>query len=133
MLMQDSEFLKQFEAHTLDSSYFDHYGHLRLAWLYLNMHTLDVAIAKVTTGISSYATSLGATDKFQHTLSEAIVRIMALRLQVDTPDDFAGFLASNPDLVENIPGVVGSYYTQETLYSDLAKVQFVEPDLRPII
>jgi len=130
--MQDREFLNQFEAHTLDPSYFGHQGHLRLAWLYLNSYPLETAISKVTTGISSYAESLGATDKFQHTLTEAIVRIMAIRLEPDTPVSLELFLARNNDLVENIWGVVGRYYSQETLNSELAKAQFVEPDLRSI-
>jgi hypothetical protein len=130
--MQDREFLKQFEAHTLDPAYFAHHGHLRIAWLYLNSYPLETAISKVTSGISSYAESLGATDKFQHTLTEAIVRVMALRLEPDTSVNLELFLARNSDLVENIWGVVGRYYSQETLNSELAKAQFVEPDLRPI-
>jgi hypothetical protein len=132
MTIQDTEFLNQFEAHTLDPSYFDHHGHLRLAWLYLNKYQSEVAISKVTTGISGYAASLGVTNKFQHTLTEAIVRIMALRLDEDTSDTIECFLESNYDLVEDIWGVVGSYYSKEQLNSDVAKIQFVEPDLRPI-
>lgn len=132
MTIQDTEFLNQFETHTLDPSYFDHHGHLRLAWLYLNKYQSKVAISKVTTGISGYAASLGVTNKFQHTLTEAIVRIMALRLDEDTSDTIECFLESNYDLVEDIWGVVGSYYSKEQLNSDVAKIQFVEPDLRPI-
>ena len=81
MTINDSDFLQQFEDHTLDPSHFDHLGHLRLAWLYLNRYELELAIDKVTNGISGYAASLGATDKFQHTLTEALVRNMADRIK----------------------------------------------------
>lgn len=133
MSISDSEFLNQFEALTLDPKYFSHNGHLRLAWLYLNSSDLNEAIDKVTTGISNYANSLGATDKFQHTLTEAIVRIMAMRIEKHPTNSFASFLQANPDLVKDIWGVVGTYYSSETLNSEQAKKQFVEPDLKPFL
>jgi hypothetical protein len=81
MTINYSDFLKTFENKELDPSSFDRLGHLRLAWLYLNNCKIEAAIDKVANGISDYATSLGATDKFQYTLTEAIVRGMANRLE----------------------------------------------------
>lgn len=132
MTINDSEFLKQFENQTLAPTYFNHAGHLRLAWLYLNENKLEVAVNKVTNGISSYATSLGATDKFQHTFTEAIVRIMGKRLEAGQFSDLPSFLSSNKDLVEDIWAVVGQYYSKDKLNSDIAKSEYVEPDLLPI-
>lgn len=132
MSISDSEFLKQFEEQSLCSSHFDHWGHLRIAWLYLNKYPLALAIDKTTCGISIYAASLGATDKFQHTLTEAIVRIMAKRIECAQFENLEGFLAANQDLLVDIWGVVGRHYSEARLNSDLAKSQFVSPDLLPI-
>lgn len=130
MKISDTEFIKQFESHSLDPKHFNHLGHLRIAWLYLNKATLEKAIYKVISGVSSYACSLGAADKFRHTLTEATVRIMALRMQKHS--NFLEFLASNNDLVEELSSVLAQHYSHELLYSDKAKVEFVMPDLKPL-
>jgi hypothetical protein len=131
MAITGEKFLEQFESQTLKPELFDHYGHLRLAWLYLNKYPLKIAVEKVTGGISTYASSLGATDKFQHTLTEAIVRIMANRLNCGNDDSFEAFLVTNRDLVDDIYSVVRLHYSDERLNSDLARSSFVDPDLIP--
>jgi hypothetical protein len=130
MEISDKEFIKQFEDHSLDPKHFNHIGHLRIAWLYLNDGTLEQAIYNVTSGVSSYACSLGAADKFQHTLTEAIVKIMAFKMVKQS--SFSKFLASNKDLIEDLPSILRKHYSHELLYSDKAKKEFVEPDLTPL-
>ena len=130
-LLSDKEFLDQFENLTLDPAQFNHYGHIRLAWLYLTQHPLDEAIIKVTRGIQAFATSQDATDKFRHTLTEAIVRIMSARMQTSSNDSLDEFLSINRDLTDNMMQVVGKHYSGEILDSEPAKTGFVEPDLAP--
>ncbi len=132
MKISDQSFISQFEKQTLDPCHFDHYGHLRLAWIYLNSYPLELAVEKVTRGISDYANSLGATDKFQHTLTEAIVRIMAERLKESEAGDLGNFLAANPDLVQDVLGLVKRYYSDALLASPTARERFVAPDLLPL-
>ncbi len=88
MKLSDKEFIEAFEDQSLQPELFNHYGHLRLGWLYLKAYPLDIAIEKTVSGISAYASSLGATDKFQHTLTEAIIRIMAVRMKQKPFDSF---------------------------------------------
>jgi len=130
MSLSDREFLRQFEQLTLAEQEFSHLGHLRLAWLYLNKYDLPSAVVKTSKGITAYANSLGATDKFHPTLTEAIVRIMHSRLQ---PDDKSldAYLDRNQDLVENMWAVLHEFYSPDLLFSDRAKREFVEPDLKP--
>jgi len=132
MTISDTAFLEQFESQTLPPDLFDHRGHLRLTWLYLNKLPLEKAIGSITNGIAAYASSLGATDKFQHTLSEAIIRIVDLRMESGIEDTLGAFLDNNKDLVEDIWAVVGVHYSHETLTSKTARKRFVEPDLLPI-
>lgn len=133
MSITDAVFLERFEDLTLAPEYFNHRGHLRLAWLYLRMYSLETAIDKVKNGISAYASSLGATEKFQHTLTEAIVRIMAVRLNEGSYHSFEDYLENNSDLVDDLWNVVTEYYSVERLTSDTARGVFLEPDIKPFL
>ena len=126
----DDAFLDAFENCSLPESEFDHRGHLRLAWLYLERYSLDEAIQRTSDGIRNYAASLGAHGKFHRTLTEAIVRIMHGRKQVSSIHDLDGFLAGNPDLIENMKEVVNSHYSEARLFSDEARAVYLPPDLR---
>lgn len=132
MSLSDREFIRQFEQKTLPQVYFDHRGHLRLAWLYLNHCSLDEAIRKTIRGIKAYADSLGATGKFHHTLTEAVVRIMYGRLQQGRFSTLDAFLSANPDLVQNLRAVLRSYYSEDRLNSVVARRGFEFPDLRKL-
>lgn len=131
--LSDAEFMQQFEQQTLDPAEFNHKGHLRIAWLYLQTEELDAAIDKVCGGIKRYAESLGATDKFHHTLTEAIVRLMALKKQDSTETGFEGFLSAHPELVNDLPALLANYYSEAVLKSATAKQEYVAPDLSDIV
>ena len=130
MGLNDQQFIAEFEACTLDPKCFSHVGHLRLGWLYLDAYPLEVAVQKVTTGIAKYASALGVTDKFQYTLTQAALMIIYARKQQGSSQDFNGFLEQNPDLVNDMMGVLLRHYSADVLSSALAKSQFVAPDLK---
>lgn len=132
MNLVDKEFQIQFEGLSLPESQFDHIGHLRIAFIYLRQNDLADAIEKTCHGIDQYATSLGAADKFNHTLTEATVRIMASRIQSDQCDNFADFKSRNPDIVNNLKSVLSQHYDHHTLFGEQAKRQFVQPDKQPL-
>lgn len=126
--ISDQAFIAQFENLTLDPVYFDHVGHLRLTWLYLNQYALDVSIQKVCKGINAYATHLGAPDKFHVTITQAMVRLVAARMQPQERS-WQYFLANNQDIVENALSVLCRDYTKERLLSEEARHVWLEPDL----
>ena len=131
MKMTDQEFMTQFEGLTLHPQHFNHRGHLRLAWLYLMQYPLEVAIEKTAVGIKNYATHLGATGKYHHTLTVAIVRVMNGRIHKSPSPTFAQFLDENPDLLNKLPQLLQQHYSHDLLYSKQAKSEYVEPDLLP--
>ncbi|WP_163831056.1 hypothetical protein [Spartinivicinus ruber] len=128
MPLSDADFIDQFERKILSPEHFNHIGHLRLAWLYLQKNSLTNAVFKTTTGIQAYANHLGATDKFHHTITEALVYIIHNRLIGQTDPTFADFLSTNQDLVNNAKAVIYQYYSEEILYSLEAKQFFIKPD-----
>ncbi|WP_020410225.1 hypothetical protein [Hahella ganghwensis] len=130
--LEDQVFQAEFENNTLNPECFDHVGHLRIAWLYLQQCDLETALQKTCLGIKSYAESLGAAGKYHHTLTDALVRIMAMRLSETTGESFQAFLEQNSDLVNDALGVVQQYYSQDLLNREEARLSWVAPDLRAL-
>lgn len=128
--LSDNTFIEQFENQTLPPQHFDHLGHLRIAWLYLNRYSLEQAISRVCGGIKTYAESLGASTKFHFTITDAIVRIMAVRMKPH--QDRSAFLAANADLVDSAVTVLHQYYSKELLFSEQARQRVMAPDLKAI-
>ena len=139
--LTDLQFITQFEDLSLDPGYFNHLGHLRLAWLYLLEHDLDTALDRVCCGIKAYAESLGASDKFHYTLTDAIVRIehqrmMLLQQQLNVGSLNAGqwsdFIAANADLVNDGQKVLQQYYSPQLLATEQARLGRVEADIKSL-
>ena len=128
----DTEFLTQFENQTLSPVHFKHIGHLRLAWLYLNNNDVDTAVKLICSGIQAYAESLGASTKFHLTITDAIARIMAKRIEIMSEKTWDLFLSENSDLVEDALSVLYQYFSKELLFSEEARISLVQPDIRPL-
>jgi hypothetical protein len=131
MELDEKRYLEQFERLELGPEHFDHVGHLYMAWLHLRHYEVDEACARVCTGIRRLAEKFGALEKFHHTLSEALMRIIAGRMQV-CDGDFEAFLCANPDLLEDARGVLGQHYSDQCLALKQARSDWVEPDREPI-
>ena len=58
LTISDHDFITQIEKLTLDPAYFDHKGHMRLAWLYVTTETLDIAQQHYADVLSRYATNM---------------------------------------------------------------------------
>ena len=129
MQLSDDEFVQQFEARSLDPIHFNHVGHLRLCWLYLQQYDLETAIEKICTGIQSYAMSLGANDKFHRTITEFLVRLIHSRVISQNNASFTAFLANNDDLVNRAQDVLHQFYSASLLRSATARLNYRQPDL----
>lgn len=130
--IDDETFLVRFHDLSLDPALFDHRGHLRLAWLVLQRDDVDIAIEKVAGGIRAYAESQGARTKYHATITDAIVRIMARRIDRMGSRNFEAFLVANSDLVDNAFELLCRHFSHPLLLSDAARLGVLEPDLEPI-
>lgn len=130
--LTDSQFLTQFENHSLDPIHFKHRGHIRLAWLYLTMYDFSKAVEKTCTGIKYYALSLGASDKFNKTITVAIMQIIYSRLQGLNDNSWQGFATSNADILDDALSLLLEHYSAQRLFSQSAKTTFIAPDIQPI-
>ena len=130
--MNDDDFVQAFFDCRLAGNEFDHRGHLRVAWLLLQRFPISEAIERTCNGIARIAAHFGAPDKYNRTMSEALVRLIAAARHNSGTQTLEQFLEVNPMFATNARGVLANYYSHERLTSPDAKRQFVEPDLRAL-
>ena len=128
-ISSDDDFLSAFNNCSASPSAFDHLGHLRIGWIHLQRYPLEIAVKLTCDGIERFASHLGVPGKYNRTLSEALLRIMASRGAADKSKTWAVFLNENPDLVGGALELLGKYYSMDYVMSPLAKKVFMTPDL----
>ncbi|MCE4556685.1 hypothetical protein [Pelomonas cellulosilytica] len=128
----DEAFLSAITRCDLPPADFGHLQHLWLAWLHLRRTTLPEAIERTCTDIDRFARHHGARDKFNRTLTEALVRLMAGRGATQATLDWAGFQHRNADLVRDAAGLLARHYSPTLLASAEARRQFQPPDRLPL-
>ena len=125
--MNDSEFIRRFEANDLDG--FSHRDHIRLAFAYARRGGVRAAIDGAR-GIRRFAEAHGATRKYHDTMTVAWARVVG-RLAVDSaPLPFGAFLDAHPELLRR--DLLSAHYSEGLLFSEQARASFVEPDLAPL-
>jgi len=127
----DEEFLAAMEAATWPGERFGHREHVRLAWLYLRREGLEAGAARIRGTIQRYATSLGAAGKYHETMTLAWCAHVYGALR-ETPglESFEAFLAAHPALRDS--RLLERNYRQETLGSEVARREWVAPDVAPL-
>ena len=127
----DDDLLAGFNDHSRPIEAFNHPGHLRVAWIFLQRFRLPDAINLVCSGIARFAAHVGAASKFHRTMTEALVRLMAHGGACDPALCWDDFLAANPQLVSAATQVLARYYSSAQLADSHAQHRFVLLDLRP--
>ncbi|SDS71316.1 hypothetical protein [Pseudomonas oryzae] len=130
--MSDDQFLAAFLDSSMPPAGFDHLGHMRAAWLLLQRRPFEDAVAETCNAIARLATRLGVPEKYNRTLSEALVRLMAHGGASNRALSWPDFLAANADLVGDARRVLVRHYSDETLYSEAARECFTAPDRQPL-
>src|ERR1051326_8366206 len=121
--MNDEKFLSAFEAPTLEE--FHHRDHIKIAYLYLRGHPLDVAITKVRTGLQALAVAWNAPvddlEKGYHeTMTQAWVRLVHLTLaDWGAAENAEAFCNQQPQLMQKTR--LELFYSRERLMTWEAK------------
>jgi len=124
--LNDAEFLAAFHSYSLSPSCFRHADHLRLAWLHVHQHPLEIAIENIRCGIQAYAKQLGKPDIYHETLTIAWVRLIASH---DEPT-FDDFLSQNEYRLKG--ELLYRFWSPERLQSESARKAWLPPDLAPL-
>jgi hypothetical protein len=110
---------------------FGHREHLRLAWLALEeAASTSAAQDRVSQVIQTIAGEMGVPQRYNRTVTDAWVRIVAHCRTVGGAPTFDDLLHEHPWLLDK--RLLMRHYTSRTLASDEARRAWVEPDVLPI-
>jgi hypothetical protein len=129
--LTDDIFERQFADCSFDPELFTHEAHLRLAWIHIRKYGIDQAIRNICSQIRQYTISLGATDKYNETVTIAGIRAVYHFMLKSETETFSDFIAGNPRLKFNFKELLGLHYNTNIFISDKAKKTYLEPELLP--
>ena len=119
------------EQSALHPEVFSHEAHLRWGWLLLENNDLEEAIDKACNQLRHYTKHLGASDKYNETVTIAAMRaIYHFRLKSDA-NNFRDFISGAPRLKTSFRELMDSHYSENIFKSPIAKNQYLEPDKAP--
>jgi hypothetical protein len=130
--LNDREFRAAFEAGAFAPADFSHRAHVRLAYVYLADSDVDLALERMRAALVSFLSHHGIpASKYHETLTRAWVlavnHFMHRSPEATNADDF---IDRNPMLLDT--KIMLTHYSAGLLFSEAARVEFVEPDLDPI-
>jgi hypothetical protein len=128
----DREFRAAFEAGAYAPADFSHRAHVRLAYAYLAGSDRDVALERYRAALIGFLSHHGIpASKYHETLTSAWIlavhHFMHRSPEAASADDF---IERNPLLLDS--KIMLTHYSTGLLFSDVARAEFVEPDLDPI-
>jgi hypothetical protein len=126
--MTNHQLIHRFETDSLAEASFHHADHVRLAFAYLSEYPPLQALDKFSTALKRYAVARGKAGLYSETVTYAYFFLIRERMARTTVADWNEFALHNPDLLAWKDGILGRYYQEETLQSDLARIIFLFPD-----
>jgi hypothetical protein len=128
----DLMFLRDFEACKVSPDSFDHSAHVRLAYIYLCKHSVEVSTERMKQALLAFLAHLGAgPGKYHETITRAWIMAVAHFMDKSAPcSSAAAFIAGSPQLLDS--RIMLSHYSAGVLFSPQARESFVEPDVESI-
>ena len=127
--ISDEEFINQYEMGTLPAASFHHREHVRVVWLYLQSYSVLETLARFSENLKRFAAANGKANLYHETITWSCVFLINERMERNGKGSgWDNFAESNADLFVWKPSVLESYYTDQTLSSELARKTFVFPE-----
>ena len=126
--MKDEHLIEKFEQCQLPPGEFHHDTHIRLAWTYLNRHSLPEALIKIREGIKAFAECHNVPDLYHETITFAYAILINERIASRPGLSWTEFQRSNSALFDWKPSILNQYYSEELLNSPSAKSCLVMPN-----
>jgi len=127
----DEAFIQALEDGTFPAALFTHEAHLRLAWLSLRSREVTEASEQVVCLLKAYTAHLGASDKYNHTVTVAGVYAVHHFMRKTNATSFSVFLDAFPQLKYKFKELLFSHYSKNIFTLEHAKSTFMTPDLAP--
>jgi hypothetical protein len=126
--MSNEELIQRFEIDAVPEDSFHHSDHVRLAFAYLCEYPVLAALEKFASALKRFAAARGKTQLYNETITCAYFFLIRERMAGCECADWEEFARRNADLLIWKDGILGRYYRETTLKSDLARRVFVLPD-----
>jgi hypothetical protein len=126
--MSNQELIRRFESDAVPEDSFHHADHVRLAFAYLCEYPVLLALEKFASALKQFATARGKTQLYNETITCAYFFLIRERMARCEGADWEDFANHNPDLLVWKGGILGRYYKEATLKSELARAVFLFPD-----
>ena len=107
---------------------FHHADHVRLAFAYLSRYPVLHALERFAWALKRFATAHGKPELYHETITHAYFFLIRERMARCGRCEWDEFARGNPDLLVWKGGILGRYYQETTLKSELARSVFVLPD-----
>ena len=129
---EDIEFRTAFENGDIQAADFHHRDHLRLAYVYLCEQETKPAFELFRRQVKKFLSDNGVPDdKYHETVTSSWVQAVRHFMEMcDSASSFEEMISKDSRLLGM--DVMLTHYRKETLFSDLARREFVQPDLEPI-
>ena len=127
--LSDADFKKQFENCELSPADFSHQAHLRLAWINIETYGIEKAAEEMQKQLINFVTFLGATDKYNKTVTLSAMKVVHHFRMKSKSDNFRDFIEEFPRLDHNFKELLASHYSFDIINSAQAKIDYLEPDL----
>ena len=136
--MNDEELLRKFEDLTLPFAQWTHRAHVKVAFLYLKLHSFEEALLRIRRGIQAYnahnQVPESPTSGYNETTTHAFLHLIAATMsnygqQMPTPTADS-FCDTHPQLMTR--NVLRLFYSPQQRMHPQAKSRFIEPDLAPL-
>jgi hypothetical protein len=129
--MTDVELTRALERGEIVNEHFHHCSHLHVAWVYLSESSCaDEAASKMRRTLRRFAASAGKDEKYHETITLFWVHFLARMRTAKSGESLKRIVDANPHLLEKDFPL--GYYSSERLFSDTARMSWVEPDLKPL-
>lgn len=129
--LSDAEFISQFIRCELNPADFSHEAHLRLAWINVNEYGIQKGEMEIQDQLKAFVDFVGAKDKYNKTVTIAAIKLVHHFMLKSSSDNFKDFIAEFPRLKSSFKELLDSHYSFDIFNSDLAKKEYLEPDLHP--
>ena len=128
--MTDVELTRALERGEMPNE-FHHASHLHVAWVYLvESSSVQEAVNKMRDTLRRITIAAGKSRKYHETITLFWVHLLARVRAVSRAERLEELVYANPQMLEkNFPL---DYYSAERLFSDEARVSWMEPDLKPL-
>jgi len=130
--LDDLQFQRSFEAFEIEPKSFDHFAHVRMAYIYLCQHSTEEAAQRMKASLLSFLEHLGVgRAKFHETVTIAWTKAVRHFMERSVHSaSSAEFIASNPRLLNT--QIMLLHYSAQLLFSETARSTYLKPDLAPI-